>query len=826
MHRIFIFALATLWCSTSTADIILSEIMFNPQDNERYDEFIELYNLGDESVDLFGWLLSDGTKINTILPYDNSSVLEPGQYGLILVPNYFQNSLIYDEEIPEDALLFTIDRAQLGAYGLKNTEGEPISIFKPDTSLIATHQYTPDNNDGFSEEKVILENGDANNNWQNSTKLGGTPGYENSVTPKPVDMSLTRFDIEPATPSTLDSIVLFLTIKNVGLQPVTQLAISLYDSSNDQIHSILTENMSLILAAKDLLEYIHTISPLSAGEHVFLARTSCAGDDNFQNNVARANCRVIETYPRGCIVLNEVMYDTDEKADEWVEVYNASERTVNLANWSLQDKKKSTALTTEDYTLKPGEYCVLCNSELPVEVSNYIVFSLPELNNSGDVLLLRDAAGRVIDSLVYDKSFGGERHVSMERIRFDEKTNQSANWGNCVDVSGGTPGQLNSISPKAYDAAIYGPLLLSPIQPMAEDFCSLSVNLKNAGRSEIENIILTAEYRPISDEEFVRIDSDIVEFLNVNENVVFTFEWDNIPAGTHIVKINLDMPSDMVLTNNQFCDTISVSYPAESLVMNEIMYSPAGGGEWIELYNKSDSAIELMNWTICDSDTLARITISETSYLFKAGTFLVLCADSSLLNEDNIPCHIIRKFPSLNNNADTVHVYDACQRSVDNVRYTSDWGGATGRSLERINPNISAAEKTNWTTCVTATGHTAGAANSVFVSVMPQNTSLSVIPDPFSPDGDGFDDFVAVNYNVPGTTAHVNLKIYDMKGRLVRFLLNNEPSGAERTVYWDGLDDRGIKCRIGIYIILFEALNESRMCMERTRKTVVLAGAL
>ena len=72
----------------------------------------------------------------------------------------------------------------------------------------------------------------------------------------------------------------------------------------------------------------------------------------------------------------------------------------------------------------------------------------------------------------------------------------------------------------------------------------------------------------------------------------------------------------------------------------------------------------------------------------------------------------------------------------------------------------------------------------------------------------------------------MNVKIYDIQGRLVRFLLNNEPSSARRTVFWDGLNDEGRRCRIGVYIVFLEALNETVMCVERARTTVVLAGAL
>ncbi len=63
-------------------------------------------------------------------------------------------------------------------------------------------------------------------------------------------------------------------------------------------------------------------------------------------------------------------------------------------------------------------------------------------------------------------------------------------------------------------------------------------------------------------------------------------------------------------------------------------------------------------------------------------------------------------------------------------------------------------------------------------------------------------------------------------GRRVRFLLNNEPSGAERTVFWDGRDDNGKICRMGIYILLLEARDNAAGARVTCRATVVLAGRL
>jgi hypothetical protein len=81
-----------------------------------------------------------------------------------------------------------------------------------------------------------------------------------------------------------------------------------------------------------------------------------------------------------------------------------------------------------------------------------------------------------------------------------------------------------------------------------------------------------------------------------------------------------------------------------------------------------------------------------------------------------------------------------------------------------------------------------------------------------------------IQYQLPLTTATMNIKIYDATGRLIRFLRNNHPSGSFGSAIWDGLDDHGMRARIGIYIIYLEAINALKGVLEKARTTVVLVA--
>jgi hypothetical protein len=72
----------------------------------------------------------------------------------------------------------------------------------------------------------------------------------------------------------------------------------------------------------------------------------------------------------------------------------------------------------------------------------------------------------------------------------------------------------------------------------------------------------------------------------------------------------------------------------------------------------------------------------------------------------------------------------------------------------------------------------------------------------------------------------MSIRIFDVRGRLVRLLANNEPCGPDGAVIWDGFDDGRRRVRIGMYIILVEVAGEDRETVTTVRGSVVVAGKL
>jgi flagellar hook assembly protein FlgD len=149
-----------------------------------------------------------------------------------------------------------------------------------------------------------------------------------------------------------------------------------------------------------------------------------------------------------------------------------------------------------------------------------------------------------------------------------------------------------------------------------------------------------------------------------------------------------------------------------------------------------------------------------------------------------------------------------------------------GKSLERINPSGPSNNPDNWQTASETVGWgTPGIQNSQFLN--PQALGqFSIDPTVISPDNDGFEDFAIFTYDLPEVGMLGKISIYDENGRPVRELVNNFYFDLAGELKWDGLDDSGVKCRIGRYLVVFEAFSAQTGTTINFRKAVVVAGRI
>jgi len=125
------------------AGIVISEVLADPHSESR-GEFVELYNAGEEPLDLEGWPLGDSRDVNDTVtdftgPHDAGlagTVLAPGAYALVVDPDYEgeYNDRIVAAGDPSRLLMLTIKGDRTLGNGLGNS-GDLVFIKRDEVTI-------------------------------------------------------------------------------------------------------------------------------------------------------------------------------------------------------------------------------------------------------------------------------------------------------------------------------------------------------------------------------------------------------------------------------------------------------------------------------------------------------------------------------------------------------------------------------------------------------------------------------------------------------------------------------------------------------------------
>ena len=273
--------------------------------------------------------------------------------------------------------------------------------------------------------------------------------------------------------------------------------------------------------------------------------------------------------------------------------------------------------------------------------------------------------------------------------------------------------------------------------------------------------------------------------------------------------------------------TLEYSFSPEpgSVLINEILFNPfTGGVDFVELVDVSEQTIPVHRLKLASrNDTLALKQIyslsTEKTYLYP-GEFLVCTKDPEIVKSQyfsNNPesfC-LMKTLPSFPDDAGTVVLLNDSLQAVDEFSYSAKMHSTfladeNGVSLERISLKKPASERSNWASAAASVGFaTPGLPNSQTETESNIQDEISLEPKAFSPNDDGYNDQLSINYRFgqPGNIA--NVRIFDLAGKQVNFLVKNESIAQQGFWSWDGKSESGQKQNIGIYIILVEIFDSS-----------------
>ncbi len=423
------------------ANVVINEIMYDVVGSDDNHEWIEVYNNGNESVNLTNWKFFEANTNHGLTLINNSAILDASDFAVIVddwqtflqdYPNY--NKTLFDS-----------------SFSLSNS-GETIALKNSTSDIVESLTYNSmwgGNGTGKSLERInVSESSNSSSNWAESTVINGTPGVINSVVPPDHDLSVSDSEIyfSPIDPSPRTTVNITAIIRNLGANNETNVNVSFYNITG--LAESLINSTILNVSRQSLVSLTINWNNTSAGNHTILVSVSnVTGETNLTNNNATKNITI-----KFRLVLNEIMYNPPEEigsdADfEWIEIYNNASYNENLTGWSLKCDTETNSPKTKTLsgTLDSGKYIVLAKdtTEFYTYYSSSIqtVSETCSLNNDGEIIKLgfNDSGIYHEESVTYSSSWGADgTGYSLERVSPNESS-----WSESI-AYGGTPGAKNN----------------------------------------------------------------------------------------------------------------------------------------------------------------------------------------------------------------------------------------------------------------------------------------------------------------------------------------------------------------------------------------------
>lgn len=522
------------------------------------------------------------------------------------------------------------------------------------------------------------------------------------------------------------------------------------------------------------------------------------------------------------VCINEIMSNplggsgagAPEDRNEFVEIFNKGVDTIDIYNWKITDFDSEdnifpfTFLSGDSNTsIPPGKYALIMDPEYVDSGENYMPYGIPScillrvgnttigngLENNDSIALI-SPEGETIST--YYHPFNAGNGISVERIS-PSISDIPMNWGSCKDSTGSTPGFVNSI---------YSPPDFSLDTVYVKDY-EVNIWIKNTTDTVLSGTI------NVYDDENQNRELEPVELIN-------SYSLSNIPQDS-VVKMAFSIEIEGVyLLGFQFLHKnifrrVRINMGISNLILNEVMYAPRETSEWIELYNRSIYEYYL------DSCWINEKLLSK-KILIPPGEYLVLADDSSkfFAYYGNIPATLLKVDLSLSNSGDSVHIFDENGFLIDRCVYSAN-DAERNYTLEKVSPDIRSENPSNWGQSIMQ-GGTPGLRNSIFAEYKPEEISLLVTPEHFTPNGDGINESCVISFELPYTRNEVTIRIYDRRGHLLKE--KRGFYGGERGEWvWTGRDNKGDTVNTGLYII-FLSMRDMDTNISSFRKIVVSVG--
>lgn len=444
--RIFTILMLLLGQFAFCQDIIITEIMADPTPTHGLPEkeYLEIYNRSDKAINLNRMRLQIGTSVQTF----GNFTIQPKEYVILC-------------ERADEATFSKYGKVLIiNSFTLNNT-GSVVILRNEKNQTIQSINYTDKmyktkQNGGYSLEMIdtnfpCVEEA----NWTSSENpQGGTPAKENSVKANKADLtppSLLRYEVPNNT-----TVRLVFSEKLDSASAITKTNYSIDKQliiNNLSIESPANRNVNLTFNQPIQDNTIYQLKVRGIAD--------CSGNVMTENTTIIGNVKPADSSD---IVLNEILFDPLPDGEDYVEIFNRSNKLISLKDWSLAniDNKGKLAsirkISADNFIIQPRQFLVLTRNPQIVQNQYFkakkeaflAMSSLPSFpDDSGKVILLNDQQ-KIFDRFDYNAKMhhpiiDDKRGVSLEKRDVEKPSSDTQNWHSAASSEGyGTPGYTNS----------------------------------------------------------------------------------------------------------------------------------------------------------------------------------------------------------------------------------------------------------------------------------------------------------------------------------------------------------------------------------------------
>lgn len=490
--QLYLFFSIKICRSQGRYDVVIDEIMCDPtpQIGLPNAEWIELRNVSGVVINLSGWRVGNGTgTISGPMPAFN---LQPDSCVIICANTTVSGLSIFGNTIGVTSFPSLDNNG--GQLFLKAQSGLIVHAMEYNSNW---YQNVVKSEGGWTLEMIDAKNPCSGaDNWKTSLdQKGGTPGRINSVNAINSDHNSPRLlkgymkdksNVTLIFDEPLDSLQASM-MANYHISEGVKLI-------STEVFPPLYNRVSLQLADSFQTNKIYTITVSNVSD--------CSG--NIINNFNICKTGVSSKVDSLDIVINEVLFNPKQNGVDYVELYNRSNKIIDLKNMFIANRTNTGAIgstknmSDDNYLLFPGEY-VIISEDVSLVKSQYIlknpdafisISSMPSYPDDKGIVVLLNNIGQIIDELDYDAKWhfaliDNKEGVALERIDYNKSTNDPGNWTSAASTVGfGTPTYQNSqyrvdLQPQG-DIKI-SPEIFSPDSDGFDDFALIHFNFPEPG---------------------------------------------------------------------------------------------------------------------------------------------------------------------------------------------------------------------------------------------------------------------------------------------------------------------------------------------------------